>query len=321
MKNQPDRKPSPLWASVAIAALAFVSAAALAQGGATPGVPTGLRVTTTPTQIELAWDGALDASSVTQYRVYRTEYNTCVGSAGWSCAAWYSAETLLDTISGLPLRTSTKDVAASYTGRFDYSVAACNAADVCSARSLTVSVRTPVSTQPAQELQVSATGSGYGAVVSDPAGISCYMPRPDVRYLIAPDCVESYSSAQTVTLTARADSDSVFVGWRGACSGKSPTCTVAIKPSSLTAAQAYFMRPRVTADCVFDWAEAHFPVHLAPRAATTLSAAGYRFRYYAGTDSYLGLSEDDLHIYFLKSGQTLVDLGDVSALAETTLCK
>lgn len=61
-------------------------------------------------------------------------------------------------------------------------------------------------------LNVGIDGSGSGTVTG--SGISC-----------PGDCSETYSSGANVTLTASADSGSVFSGWSGACPG-TDTCTV-----------------------------------------------------------------------------------------------
>ena len=74
---------------------------------------------------------------------------------------------------------------------------------------------------PGYTLTVSKAGTGAGTVASYPAGISC-----------GADCIESYTSGTSVTLTASAASGSTFTGWSGACGGTS-TCTV-----SMSAARA-----------------------------------------------------------------------------------
>lgn len=71
-----------------------------------------------------------------------------------------------------------------------------------------------------QTLSVSRSGEGGGAVTSVPAGIDCGL-----------DCTETYASGSSVTLTATPDSDSVFTGWTGSCTGTG-SCTV-----SMTAAR------------------------------------------------------------------------------------
>ena len=60
-------------------------------------------------------------------------------------------------------------------------------------------------------LNVTLTGSGSGTVSGD--GISC---ATGSAY---PDCSETYSPGNIVTLTASADSGSTFSGWGGACTG------------------------------------------------------------------------------------------------------
>ncbi len=55
-------------------------------------------------------------------------------------------------------------------------------------------------------LTVTKAGTGTGTVTSSPAGISC-----------SADCQESLSSNTSVTLTAIADRDSLFVDWDGDC--------------------------------------------------------------------------------------------------------
>ncbi len=72
-------------------------------------------------------------------------------------------------------------------------------------------------TIPNADLTVSKTGTGTGTITSDPPGIDC-----------GTDCAETFNSDTTVTLSAAADSDSIFAGWSGACSGTSATCTVAM---------------------------------------------------------------------------------------------
>ncbi len=66
-------------------------------------------------------------------------------------------------------------------------------------------------------LSVSLGGSGTGSVVSDPAGINC-----------GSTCSASFSAGTQVTLTATAAANSIFVGWGGACSGTTSTCTTTL---------------------------------------------------------------------------------------------
>jgi PKD repeat protein len=73
-------------------------------------------------------------------------------------------------------------------------------------------------------LTVSTAGTGSGAVVSSPAGISCGY-----------SCQASFDAGTVVTLTATPDASSSFTGWAGDCSGTG-SCEVTMDQShSVTA--------------------------------------------------------------------------------------
>src|SRR3990172_4783296 len=65
-------------------------------------------------------------------------------------------------------------------------------------------------------LTVTTSGTGSGNVTSSSADINC-----------GSDCSKAYESGTSVTLTAFADSGSVFTGWVGGCSGTGD-CTITI---------------------------------------------------------------------------------------------
>src|SRR3989338_4564096 len=65
-------------------------------------------------------------------------------------------------------------------------------------------------------LTVTTSGTGSGNVTSSSADINC-----------GSDCSKAYESGTSVTLTAAADSGSVFTGWVGGCSGTGD-CTITI---------------------------------------------------------------------------------------------
>jgi hypothetical protein len=70
---------------------------------------------------------------------------------------------------------------------------------------------TPVNVTPQADvrtLTVAKAGSGTGAVSSAPAGIAC-----------GATCAASFATNASVTLSASADTGSLFIGWSGACSG------------------------------------------------------------------------------------------------------
>ncbi len=63
----------------------------------------------------------------------------------------------------------------------------------------------------------------------------------------------------------------------------------------------------VSADCLFDWGERSYPSLLSP-IAVSASIDPYYYRAYTATQSYVGVSSKDGHLYFLNSAG-LVDLG------------
>ena len=69
-------------------------------------------------------------------------------------------------------------------------------------------------------LDVSLGGSGSGKVSSTPAGIDCAAGSTES------DCTEIYADGTVVTLTASADSGSIFAGWNGACTNTAGDCVV-----------------------------------------------------------------------------------------------
>jgi hypothetical protein len=73
-------------------------------------------------------------------------------------------------------------------------------------------------------LTVQKTGTGSGAVTSNPAGISC-----------GAVCAKNYASGTSVTLTATPAAGSTFAGWSGACSGTG-ICTVAMNAAKTVTA-------------------------------------------------------------------------------------
>ncbi len=72
---------------------------------------------------------------------------------------------------------------------------------------------------PSSRLTVVLLGSGIGTVTSNPAGIVC-----------GGLCEALFADGATVTLFARPDEDSQFVGWGGDCAGTSSPASVTIGP-------------------------------------------------------------------------------------------
>ena len=79
-----------------------------------------------------------------------------------------------------------------------------------------VTVFVPSSAPPENvTLTVTTSGTGTGTVTSSPSGIDC-----------GSDCSEVFDYGAVVTLTAQADTDYVFAGWSGTCSGANPECVI-----------------------------------------------------------------------------------------------
>lgn len=64
------------------------------------------------------------------------------------------------------------------------------------------------------------------------------------------------------------------------------------------------------ANCLFDWAEDAFGSYFSPKRSSSQIMDVYYYRYYSQSASYLGLSNADLHLYYLASGSpNPLDLG------------
>lgn len=72
------------------------------------------------------------------------------------------------------------------------------------------------------------------------------------------------------------------------------------------------------ADCLFSWAERNYPSLFSP-AAASLMLAPYYYRYYSGTNIYLGVSTDN-HVYYLDAAG-LHDVGVQSLWFTTAGCQ
>lgn len=76
-------------------------------------------------------------------------------------------------------------------------------------------------------LTVEKTGTGSGAVTSNPVGITC-----------GNDCSELYKRGTIVTVLALPDPTSTFAGWSGACTGTGP-CVVTVMGTNLSVTAAF----------------------------------------------------------------------------------
>lgn len=84
-------------------------------------------------------------------------------------------------------------------------------------------------------------------------------------------------------------------------------------PLQSTGLIAYLFRDAVMtsakSDCLFNWGEDNYASVLSPIRPVSQSSAPYYFRFYPGTNSYLGTSSLDQHLYYLPASRQMQDLG------------
>ena len=136
-----------------------------------------------------------------------------VAGNGIDCGA--NCSVTLDTGTAVTL-TATPDGNSVFTG---WSGGGCSGTGSCNVTlnadtSVTATFTLAPPPPATYTLNVSTTGSG--SVSSKPHGINC-----------GKRCLASFANGSSVTLTAKATGkNKAFLGWGGACSGMSPTCTL-----------------------------------------------------------------------------------------------
>ena len=65
-------------------------------------------------------------------------------------------------------------------------------------------------------------------------------------------------------------------------------------------------------DCLFNWAEKNYPQLFSPAGAASQTLSPYYYRYYQNTNSYVGISSLDNHVYYLDPNGKLQDVGQLS---------
>jgi hypothetical protein len=76
-------------------------------------------------------------------------------------------------------------------------------------------------------------------------------------------------------------------------------------------------------DCLFNWAERAYSNLFAPPGAVSGTSAPYYYRYYPTTNSYLGTSSVDSHVYYMgpMSNHSILDVGTLSGWLATAGCQ
>lgn len=74
-------------------------------------------------------------------------------------------------------------------------------------------------------------------------------------------------------------------------------------------------------ECLFNWAQTFYPSLFSPAVQGVQLSAPYTYRYYPGTNAYVGASSVDNHVYYLGPNDvSLRDMGELSALLKEAGC-
>lgn len=72
-------------------------------------------------------------------------------------------------------------------------------------------------------------------------------------------------------------------------------------------------------DCLFNWAERSYAQLFSPAQAPSNETGPYYYRFYSGTNAYLGVDKNSQHAVFLAGG-AMQDLGDVAPFISAAGC-
>lgn len=76
--------------------------------------------------------------------------------------------------------------------------------------------------------------------------------------------------------------------------------------------------PRTT-ECLFNWAQVNYPTLFAP-AATTAVSGDFVYRFYSGTNAYLGINVTDQNVYYMAADGVLQNQGSKASWLTTSGC-
>jgi hypothetical protein len=74
-------------------------------------------------------------------------------------------------------------------------------------------------------------------------------------------------------------------------------------------------------ECLLNWAENNYPNLFSPVGSTTQFQPPYTYRHYSQTNSYVGVSADNNHVYYLGPDGVLVDVGDLPDWLSRASCQ
>ncbi len=100
------------------------------------------------------------------------------------------------------------------------------------------------------------------------------------------------------------------------------TYTVSCTGNGGTDSKSVTVNVNLNEDCLFNWAENNYANLFSPVGAMTQSASPYLFRYYQNTNSYVGVSLLNNHVYYLgPEGGSPQDVGDLSGWLTLAQCQ
>ena len=270
-----------------------------------PTTPLNVKTTLVSTnKIDLSWSASTDNIGVTSYKVYRNG-------------------ALLITLGNVLIFNDTGlDESTTYT----YKIIACDANENCSEPSILLSVTTKKSTiVQAPKLTVTVINTNSIKLVwTAPIGIDGVVATYNIyrngilikmlsnNILIYNDIDVSASTLYSYKIEP-CNSDNV-------CWLSSDLIEITTPASILTTNTS---TSNVDSDCVFIWGEQNYPELLAPASPPSKSFPPYYYRYYSSTNSYLGTSSIDNHLYYIGvlSGNKIMDLGAIDKWKQTAGCQ
>lgn len=217
---------------------------------------------------------------------------TCAGNASASCNV-------------TPVATTT------------YTVAGSDAAGWGPATNLTITVADRAG--PTVPTQLVATGIDTTHVTlgwagaTDDVGVSSYRVMRDGTQ-VASVAATTYADSGLAPATA-------YTYTVSACDAAGNCSAASTGLSVQTATPLTNVLSNTEADCLFNWGEDHYPAALSPARAASQALAPYYYRRYDGSNSYLGVSSTDNHLYYLDARGTLTDMGLAATWSAQAGCR
>ncbi len=141
-----------------------------------------------------------------------------------------------------------------------------------------------------------------------------FVPAGSTSFFSASNTYRYYANSKTYLMISLVDNHVYYRGVDGKLEDEGP-----ISIWLPTAGCGSPVAPPV--ECLFNWAEQTYPGLFAPANSTTATWSNYTYRYYSGTNAYLGVSSTDNHIYYLGQDGVFQDEGDMSKWLSLAGCQ